>query len=172
MGKRGHVKPPVQKRTNTINVRTLRHVHKDVDVVFVSFHVFVLDQPLDLLLDHFLRRQEHVFEDFYELSLELRIGDLFPHFHDLDDSFLRAKDAKLDDAVVVLLLRAFCRQLKTTDQIDLTASGKWNVDVDKYGPPLKITLSSIFNFFSSIFHLCKVCASIQKRYHSPTDQTN
>lgn len=35
---------------------SLRHVDEGVDVVVVSSHILVLDQPLELLLDHFLRR--------------------------------------------------------------------------------------------------------------------
>ena len=100
---------------------SLRHVHKDVDVILVSFHVFVFDEPLDLFLDHLLRGQEHVLEDFDELRLKLRVGDLLPHLHDLDDGFLRAEDAKLDDAVIVLLSRSLRGKLQTTDQVDFPA---------------------------------------------------
>ena len=82
----------------------------------------MLDKPFDLLLDHFLRWQEHIFEDFDEFSLELRVGDLLPHLHDLDDGFLGSEDAKLDDPVIVLFFRSVRRQLKTTDQVDFPAS--------------------------------------------------
>ena len=82
----------------------------------------MLDEPLDLLLDHLLRRQEHVFEDFDEFRLELRVGDLLPHLHDLDDGLLRPEDPKLDDPVIVLFSRSLRRQLKTTYQVDLATS--------------------------------------------------
>ena len=83
----------------------------------------MLDEPLDLFFDHLFRGQEHVLEDFDQLGLELGVGDLLPHFHDLDDGFLGAQDAELNDAVVVFFPRTFGGELKTTDQIDLAASG-------------------------------------------------
>lgn len=47
----------------------LRHVDESVDVVIVPFHVLVLDQPFQLLLDHLLRGQEHVFQNVDQLGL-------------------------------------------------------------------------------------------------------
>lgn len=41
----------------------LSHVDESVDVVVIPLHVLVFDQPLQLLLNHFFRGQEHVFQD-------------------------------------------------------------------------------------------------------------
>ena len=45
-------------------------------------------EPLDLLLDHLLGGQEHVFEDFNQLGLELSVRDPFAHLQDLHDRLL------------------------------------------------------------------------------------
>lgn len=101
--------------------RLLRHVDEHVDVVFVSPHVLVLDQPLDLLLDHLLRGQEHVLEDVDQLGLQLRVRNLLPHLHNLYDRFLRSQDPQLDDALVLLLASLLRRKLQPTDQVELAA---------------------------------------------------
>lgn len=54
---------------------SLGHVDECVDVVIVSFHVLVLDQPLELLLDHLFRGQEHILEDVDQLGLQQDYGD-------------------------------------------------------------------------------------------------
>ena len=45
----------------------------------------MLNQPLDLLLDHLLGGEEHVFEDVDQLRLQLGVGDALSHLEDLDE---------------------------------------------------------------------------------------
>lgn len=70
-------------------VTTLRHVDESVNVRLVSLDVLVLDEPLDLFLDHLLLRKEHVLKDLHQLGLQLSICDLLTHFHDLNDGLLK-----------------------------------------------------------------------------------
>lgn len=79
----------------------------------------MLNQPLDLLLDHLLGGEEHVFEDVDQLGLQLGVGDALAHLEDLDDGLLGAEDPELDDAFVVLLAGLLSAQLKPTDQVQL-----------------------------------------------------
>ena len=116
----------------------LRHVDEHVDVVLVALHVLVLDEPLDLLLDHLLGGEEHVLEDVDELVVQLRVGDALAHLEDLDDGLLHAEDAELHDALVLLLARLLRRELQPPDQVDPPAllhlpvlqDGEVVVDVD------------------------------------------
>lgn len=55
------------------------HVDELVDVIIISLHVLVLDEPFDLFLDQLLGRQKHVLQDFHELRLECGIADHLPH---------------------------------------------------------------------------------------------
>lgn len=104
-----------------IYIYALSHVDESVDVVVVPLHVFMFDQPLELLLDHLLRWQEHIFQDIDQLGLcetskefgfvnrfnlvtvissfylQRSIVEFFAHFHDFDNGFLCAKDAQLHD---------------------------------------------------------------------------
>ena len=48
----------------------------------------MLDQPLNLLLDHLLGWQELVLEDVDQLRLEMAVGDPLPHLGDLDECLL------------------------------------------------------------------------------------
>lgn len=66
------------------------HVDELVDALLVPAHVLVLNEPLDLLLDHLLGRQKHVLQDLHQLGLQLRIGYPLAHFHDLHNGLLRA----------------------------------------------------------------------------------
>ena len=61
----------------------LCEVDECVSIVFVSLHVAVLNEPLDLLLDHLLRRNEHVLENLNQFCLKSSIGKTLPHLHDL-----------------------------------------------------------------------------------------
>jgi hypothetical protein len=51
----------------------------------------MLDQPLDLLLDHLLGWQEHVLENVNQLRLQLGVRDLLAHFQNFNDGLLRNK---------------------------------------------------------------------------------
>ena len=95
----------------------LCQVDKEVDVVVVSSHVLVLYQPLDLLFNHLLRRQKHVFENVDQLRLQLCVGYALAHLEDFDDGLLRPEDAQLNDALVVFLASLLRAQLQTADEI-------------------------------------------------------
>lgn len=69
-------------------VLQLCHVYKGVDIWLISSDILVLYKPFNLLFYHFLLRQEHVFQYFYQFSLKLGISNFLPHFHYLDDSLL------------------------------------------------------------------------------------
>lgn len=44
-------------------------INKCVDTGLVAFHVLVLDEPFDGLLNQLLRRQEHIFKQLYQFGL-------------------------------------------------------------------------------------------------------
>ena len=67
----------------------LCEVDECVSIVIVSLHVAVLNEPLDLLLDHLLRRNEHVLENLNQFRLKGSVGKTLPHLHDLDYGLLR-----------------------------------------------------------------------------------
>lgn len=67
----------------------LRHVDEGVKVRLVSLDVLVLNEPLDLFLDHFLLREEHVLQDLHQLGLQLSVCDLLTHLHYLNDGLLK-----------------------------------------------------------------------------------
>lgn len=67
----------------------LRHVDEGVNVRLVSLDVLVLDEPLNLFLDHLLLWKEHVLQDLHQLGLQLSVCDLLTHFHDLNDGLLK-----------------------------------------------------------------------------------
>ena len=46
-------------------------------------------KPLDLLFDHLLLRNEHVFKNFNQFCLKGGVGDSLSHLHDLDNRFLK-----------------------------------------------------------------------------------
>lgn len=78
----------------------LRHVNEGVNVRLVPLDVFVFDEPLDLLFDHLLLWQEHVLQDLHQLRLQLGIGDLLAHLHNLDDGFLLATQTRGNEALM------------------------------------------------------------------------
>lgn len=96
------------------------HVNKLVNVFLVPTHVFVLYEPLNLLLNHLLGRKEHVLQDFHKLRLKLGIGDPLPHLHDLHNCFLCPEYPKLHNAFVVFFLALLSRQLEPPNQVDFT----------------------------------------------------
>ena len=46
-------------------------------------------KPLDLLFDHLLLRNEHVFKNFNQFCLKGGVRDSLSHLHDLDNRFLK-----------------------------------------------------------------------------------
>ena len=64
------------------------HINKLVDIVFIAAHVSVLNQPLDLLFNHLLRRQKHVLQNLDKLCLQRCITDSFAHLQDLHNCLL------------------------------------------------------------------------------------
>ena len=64
-------------------------VDECVSIVLVSLHVAVLNEPLNLLLDHLLGRNEHVLENLDQFRLKGSVGKTLPHFHDLHYGLLR-----------------------------------------------------------------------------------
>ena len=89
----------------------LGHIYEESDVVFVSPHVLVLNQPFDLLFDHLFRWQKHILENLDQFCLQLSVGDPLPHLHYLNDRFLRPKNPKLNNTFVVFFATLLCRQL-------------------------------------------------------------
>lgn len=81
-------------RSSSESVSALRHVDEGVNVRLVSLDVLVLNEPLDLFLDHFLLREEHVLEDLHQLGLQLSVCDLLTHLHDLNDGLLKCCSRK------------------------------------------------------------------------------
>ena len=63
-------------------------VNEGVHVGFVSFHVFVLDEPFDCFFNQFLRRQEHILKQLDQLRLQLSKSHTFTHFKYFNYSFL------------------------------------------------------------------------------------
>ena len=107
-------------------MRTLRHIDEQVDVVLVPLHVLVLNQPLDLFLDHFLGGQEHIFQDVDQLG----VGDALPHLEDIDYGLLRPQDPQLDDA----LLSSLC-----VFSVTAGAAGSGSAFLIRFLSELKIT---------------------------------
>ena len=66
-------------------------VDECVSIVLVSLHVTVLNEPLNLLLDHLLGRNEHVLENLNQFCLKGCIGKTLPHLHDLHYGLLRGE---------------------------------------------------------------------------------
>ena len=73
----------------------LCQVDERINVLLVSLEIFMFNEPLDLFLDHFLLRDEHVLEDFHQFCLQRRVRYLFTHFHDFHDGFLQRKINKV-----------------------------------------------------------------------------
>lgn len=82
-------RPPERSRIISGVVSALCHVDESVNVRFVSLDVLVLNEPLDLFLDHFLLREEHVLQDLHQLGLQLSVCDLLTHLHYLNDGLLK-----------------------------------------------------------------------------------
>lgn len=49
----------------------LGHIDEHVNVVVITSHILVLDKPLELLLDHLLRRQKHILKYIDKFRLQM-----------------------------------------------------------------------------------------------------
>ena len=96
----------------------LRHVDEHVDVVLVAAHVLVLDQPLDLLLDHLLGGKKHVLQNVdlksRKILFQLTVNNQIIHSNDLNRN---VKLLNLNGQNKKLLLSSLFR-LEMTSQCD------------------------------------------------------
>jgi len=83
------------------------HINKLVDIVLVAAHVSVFNQPLNLFLDHLLRRQKHVLQNLDELCLQCCIADSLAHLQDLHDCLLNTHRIYLTKYISVSLKTEF-----------------------------------------------------------------